>query len=241
LNQWEVEVGNSTQGAEATRARLVESAVRLFAVHGYAAASVRQVAAAAGVNLAAASYHFGGKAGLYEAALRQAFLPVGEVEGASPGPPPRSRAEARAHIREFVREFMRALLPVGADHGAGRLLAREMTDPSPALRRVLESFVLPRNERLRALVRRAEPGLRGEPLQLAVSSIFGQCVFYQMARPAALRLLGARRLTPELVDRLADHVGTFSLAALSSSRARRSPRSSPCPARSPRRPAAGRR
>jgi AcrR family transcriptional regulator len=218
----------------------VRSAVLLFAEKGYAATSVRQVAAAAGVNLAAASYHFGGKAGLYEAALRQAFLPMGDLGPEAAGPP-RSRDEARAGVRGFVREFMRALLPVGADHGAGRLLAREMTDPSPALRRLLESFVLPRNQRLRELVRRAEPGLRGERLQLAVSSIFGQCVFYQMARPAALRLLGARRLTPQLVDRLADHVSDFSLGALSSSRGRRLPRSTPCRERSPRRPAADRR
>lgn len=53
-----------SDGVEA-RNRLLLAALRLFAAKGYAKTSTREIAKAAGVNLAAISYYFGDKAGLY--------------------------------------------------------------------------------------------------------------------------------------------------------------------------------
>ncbi len=64
------------------RNRLLVAATELFSERGYAAASVRAIAARAGVNLGAVSYHFGGKRQLYRAVLRNAvqavFAPLAE-------------------------------------------------------------------------------------------------------------------------------------------------------------------
>ncbi len=57
-------------GAEA-RARLLNAALRLFAEKGFANTSTRELATAAGVNIAAISYYFGDKAGLYRAAYTE--------------------------------------------------------------------------------------------------------------------------------------------------------------------------
>ena len=54
---------------ELSRERLLHSALGLFAQHGFAKTSTRQIAEAAGTNLAAISYYFGDKAGLYRAAF----------------------------------------------------------------------------------------------------------------------------------------------------------------------------
>ena len=54
---------------EQSRERLLHSALGLFAQHGFAKTSTRQIAEAAGTNLAAISYYFGDKAGLYRAAF----------------------------------------------------------------------------------------------------------------------------------------------------------------------------
>ena len=54
---------------EQSRERLLHSALGLFAQHGFAKTSTRQIAEAAGANLAAISYYFGDKAGLYRAAF----------------------------------------------------------------------------------------------------------------------------------------------------------------------------
>jgi AcrR family transcriptional regulator len=53
----------------APRQRLLDAALRLFAQQGYARTSTREIAETAGVNVAAISYYFGDKAGLYRAAF----------------------------------------------------------------------------------------------------------------------------------------------------------------------------
>lgn len=50
-----------------TRERLLAEAEKVFAARGYEGASVRQITRAAGANVAAVSYYFGGKEGLYQA------------------------------------------------------------------------------------------------------------------------------------------------------------------------------
>ena len=54
---------------EQSRERLLHTALGLFAQHGFAKTSTRQIAESAGANLAAISYYFGDKAGLYRAAF----------------------------------------------------------------------------------------------------------------------------------------------------------------------------
>jgi TetR/AcrR family transcriptional regulator, regulator of cefoperazone and chloramphenicol sensitivity len=50
---------------EATRAKILESAGRLFAAQGYAEATSKEIAADADVDLASINYHFGSRSGLY--------------------------------------------------------------------------------------------------------------------------------------------------------------------------------
>lgn len=54
---------------EDTRRRILETALDLFAAHGYEGASTRQIAEGAGVNLPAIQYYFGNKEGLYRAII----------------------------------------------------------------------------------------------------------------------------------------------------------------------------
>ena len=56
-----------------TRLRLLEAAVQIFDRKGYAAASVREIAEAAGVTKPVLYYHFGSKEGLLLAVLTQAM------------------------------------------------------------------------------------------------------------------------------------------------------------------------
>ena len=61
------------------RAELIAAATPLFATKGLNGVSVRELARAGGTNLAMISYYFGGKAGLYEAVLREVFSGLLEI------------------------------------------------------------------------------------------------------------------------------------------------------------------
>jgi AcrR family transcriptional regulator len=54
-----------------TRERLLAEAERMFAANGYDGTSVRRLTEAAGANVAAVSYYFGGKEGLYQAVFER--------------------------------------------------------------------------------------------------------------------------------------------------------------------------
>ncbi len=70
-----IEASRVTHGdVEPSRARLLRAALALFSQHGYAKTSTREIAEAAHTNVAAISYYFGDKAGLYRAVF---FEPLG--------------------------------------------------------------------------------------------------------------------------------------------------------------------
>ena len=62
--------GDARPGQE-TRDRILDAAEAAFMRYGFEGASMRTITAAAGVNLAAANYHFGSKEGLLCAVFRR--------------------------------------------------------------------------------------------------------------------------------------------------------------------------
>ena len=56
---------------ESTKDRILDAAERLFAEQGFDGTSLREVTGAAGVNLAAVHYHFGGKVQLFQAVFER--------------------------------------------------------------------------------------------------------------------------------------------------------------------------
>ena len=65
-----------SDGAHA-RAHLLHTALKLFSEKGFAKTSIREIALAAGANVAAISYYFGYKAGLYRAVFTE---PIGSAQ-----------------------------------------------------------------------------------------------------------------------------------------------------------------
>src|SRR5260370_31000266 len=85
--------------AEATREAVIAAAARLFAEKGYAATSIEEIAAAAGVSRAAVFTSVGGKAKLLKTALDVAI--VGDDEPNSlPAPPPSKAIPAEPRPRQ---------------------------------------------------------------------------------------------------------------------------------------------
>lgn len=64
---------------ELTRMSLLEAALFFFGERGYEGAGTREIAARAGCNQGLIAFHFGGKEGLYNAALNIAFENLGAI------------------------------------------------------------------------------------------------------------------------------------------------------------------
>lgn len=73
------------RGHPDTRARIAAAARSLFLEHGYRGTTVRAVAAAAGVDQALISYHFGSKQGLFGESLELACVRPGALDEALHG------------------------------------------------------------------------------------------------------------------------------------------------------------
>jgi len=127
--------------ADATRQRMLEAAVELFAEGGLGGTSVRDVAGAAGVSLAMVHHYFGSKDDLYDACIDATYTELSAMKGelawelasAAPLPELFSRAVvtsfrfAREH-RTAVRLLVRAAVSSGELHPRGRKLLLEALD-----------------------------------------------------------------------------------------------------------------
>lgn len=172
---------------DSTRDRIVFAAGALFAENGFKDTTVRDICSHAEVNVAAVNYHFRDKEGLYREVLRLMFLdkslpmlpPPEELEGATP----------EVRLEFFILSMFRRLFAEGRPAWRMKLMAQEMSNPSPAMKEVIEEGMRPMFERLLGIVRE----LVGEAvpdmvLRHAATSVVAQCIHYYHARPIITQL-----------------------------------------------------
>lgn len=197
---------------DATKDRLLEAAGEEFADKGFEGATVRGIIDRAKANIAAVNYHFGDKERLYVQAVLAAHQCGLDAE------PDRAAIENMAPseaLRFYVRHFLSRVLAVGVqDTWQHRLMLREMLRPTHACEALVREVIRPRFEGLKAILRRARPDLDEPCLTASAFSVIGQCLHYKMARTIAERLIGTEAFAAMDLDFLADHIASFSLAAL---------------------------
>jgi len=155
-----------------TKDRILDTAQRLIGEQGYSATSVRDIIAAAGVNLAAVHYHFGSKEELLDAVIARKADPVNAERMRL-----LDRVEADAGAKPLavkkVLEAWCAPMAEAADRDPsfvlmmGRLMAEGM------LQRIVENHFKETAERIRGALRRATPHLPDEEFRWRVHFMFG--------------------------------------------------------------------
>lgn len=213
---------------QSTRMRLLEAAGEVFAAQGYQHATVRDIVAKAGANIAAVNYHFGDKRGLYVEVIRECkrwasdHFPVvgdGGVESRS--------ADPREQLRLFIHQFMLRLLDRGRPAWHGKLMCREISDPfesgGAAFDMVVEEFIRPQCRLLESIIAAIMfPGVKKfsakdeAVVRMCVASVVGQVLHYEHASKVMPKLYPMELPPSDQIARLADHVYRFSLAAMES-------------------------
>src|SRR5690349_6704624 len=121
----------STDGA---RERILEAALDLFGERGLTGTTVRDIAARAKVNVAAISYHFGGKDELYRAVAGTVIASI-EARVRSRvahllDKPPAGPAEALAALEELAATMIDVIVGPEEMRRVARFIIREQMQPT---------------------------------------------------------------------------------------------------------------
>ena len=199
-----------------THRQLLEAAGAVFAEAGFRNATVREICHRAGANIAAVNYHFGDKETLYTEVLRYAHGRALEKYPLLPDIGPDAPPEKK--LRAFIHSFLQRIFDKGPTAWQGKLMSREMIEPTAALDSLVQERLRPMAEQLRAIVAEildCPPDT--ERVRLCGMSIVSQCVFYHHCRPVVARLFPKQEPQDAAgIGRLADHITRFSLAAMKS-------------------------
>jgi AcrR family transcriptional regulator len=156
--------GRKPADDRATTERLLDTAEKLFAEHGYDGVGMRALAEEAGVNLGATTYHYGSKEKLYIEAFMRRFQPVNTARLESLRRTETAARGAPLPVETIVDCLMRPpFLTVLAHPNFPALLARNLFMPPPFMRRVLEKEMPPS---LDPFVKALSKSLPDVPLEL---------------------------------------------------------------------------
>jgi AcrR family transcriptional regulator len=160
-----------------TKERILDTAERLFAEHGYAATSLRGIIAAAGVNLAAVHYHFHSKEALLEAVILRRAVPTNQERLALLDGYEREAGGAPVPLEKIIEAFVAPSLRLARDPESGGMIFMHLLGRLHAegdlLSGVLISHFGETLDRFGAALRRALPDLSREELHWRLNFAIG--------------------------------------------------------------------
>lgn len=211
-----------TRSVVDTRERILDVAERLFMAYGYDGTSMRQITGEAGVNLAAANYHFGSKEALLQAVLgrrldwlnAERLRILNAMESQAAGKPLKPS--------QIVDAFFGTLLRMADDKARGgitflRLLGRTLTEPSDFIRTFLAAEYREVLERYKAALFLALPDVPKAEIVWRFHFMLG-ATSYAIAGTDALRLITDWQIEEvdavDRLDRLLPRLMSFLLGGL---------------------------
>jgi AcrR family transcriptional regulator len=195
---------------------LLDVAEKLFSEHGFEGTSVRDIAGAAGCNIAAVNYYFGGKDKLYTEVWRRQLVQmrdarlnaIGQVMSESGGKPA---------LEDLLRSFANAVVGPFRDESRSRrfmnLMAREMIDQHVPVNLLIDEVVKPTMGALRGALLKACPGLEESRIPLLIVFLAGQLMHVVHIIAMFEQVESAEMLAFDLNEAV-DHVVKFSAAGI---------------------------
>jgi AcrR family transcriptional regulator len=196
-----------------TKDRILDTAERLFADHGFAATSLRQITAEAEVNLAAVNYHFKSKEALLSAVIERRLGPINkrrmelldEMEARS--------SNGQLDLKEAVLAFMRPAFEAksakcGEIKHFPRLMARVMAEPgewsAPVLLPVLHQIT----NRFMPIFQQAM-GVEDRTMVLWGAQFGIGCMTRCLIAPEFIHTITGQELPPESPEQILDRLVCF--------------------------------
>ncbi len=202
----------------ATKNRILDTAEKLFAEHGYDATSLRAITQAAGVNLAAVNYHFNSKESLIRAVFARRLARLAEQRLGM-----LDAFENEAHGRPVpVEKLVRALVvpairmmhdPAGGGASFARLLGRMYSSPNSVIQKLFFREIEGGVARFTAAFHRSLPALPFE--EMACRIFFGIGVMsHTMACGWLLPMISGGRADSSDLEQTIERIVAFFVAGL---------------------------
>lgn len=164
-----------------TRERLLEAAEHLFAQRGFNAVSVRDIATAADVNVAAVNYHYQGKENLYREVLRRVVAAKRDryvealraIAAEKPG-------DIEAAVRSFFRMHFEDTLKTERGSHFLKLLVRELHHGRPETSLLIAEIMIPMWMEVGKVMVGEHPDVSPHTAAWIVGSLHGQLVHFTM-------------------------------------------------------------
>ncbi|MDQ7834199.1 MAG: CerR family C-terminal domain-containing protein [Humidesulfovibrio sp.] len=202
------------QADAGTRERLLAAAREVFAERGVKEATVRDICAKAGANVAAVNYYFGSKEKLFMAVLAEymqaAHLRFPIDMDLAPGAPAKDRL--KAYVRSLLYKFLGDGDPLYEK--LGMLLTKEFIDPSDQFDVIMERFIMPQHEVLLGIVRELMPESDERSAHLCAAGVVGYCLLFDHMRAVIRRMCPEMALESLGVELLANFIFEYSLAGI---------------------------
>ena len=176
--------------------RLLDAAIDHFGQKGLEGASTRAIAAAAGTTMSSITYHYGGKEGLYLAAVRHIASQIGEhldpallaskhLTAQDSGPEAASRT-----VLSIIDHFLEIIVRPESEAWA-RLIVREQMEPTVAFDILYGGVIGRAVDHLSALlVQIGEGRWDGTEARLKALAIIGQALIFRVGRATLLKAAG---------------------------------------------------
>lgn len=124
-------------------------------------------------------------------------------------------------LRTLIRTRLQSIAGEDVPGWHSRLLAHELLQPTPAFRQLLKNVARPTYRRLLDLIGEMI-GLppNDDHTRLCAISVVGQVLAYDLPGPLLTEIWPELRMTPDAVERVADHIADFSLSYLQNFRSK---------------------
>ncbi len=178
-----------------SKARILDGAEKLFALHGFQGVSVRAIAKEAGVNVALINYYFGSKVGLLNAVFERRAAPIiAQRDRTLEACVERARETGRLDVADIIKGYLDPVLLTDQEGASTvnlqRMMGLAISDPSPEMRRAIHRIFNQVASRFIEMLREACPDLAPAELHWRLVCLFGAMI-YLFADPGRVqRLVG---------------------------------------------------
>ena len=195
-------MSTSTRTPVDTQEKILDAAESLFVEHGFAATSLRAIASAANVNLAATNYHFGSKQGLLAATFHRCVHPINEQRLARLEQ--LQKSENLPDIRAILEAFFMPLVKAVENGHVPAMLGRMYAEPQSLTKPIMEAEFGEVATNFQAALRAILPGIPTKELRWRFHFMIGSMI-HLLQFQSPLGIPSSNKTFIEGVERMIDY------------------------------------